>query len=67
LKDLAHISLPMGIICFVDTDKRRRKNKCKKTCTCFLLTYAQRVTAAPVIVTYNDKGGREKRGSYDRY
>jgi hypothetical protein len=24
------------------------------------LTYAQRITAAPVSVTYNDKGGREK-------
>jgi hypothetical protein len=28
-----------------------------------LLTYAQRLTAAPVTVTYNDKGGREKRNS----
>jgi hypothetical protein len=50
----------MGIICFADTDKRRRKNKCKKTFTCFLLTYAQRLIAAPAILTYNDKGGREK-------
>jgi hypothetical protein len=33
----------------------------------FFLTYAQRLTAAAVIVTYNDKGGREKRESYDRY
>jgi hypothetical protein len=39
----------------------KEKNKYKKTCTCFLLTYAQPLTAAPVTVTYNDKGGREKR------
>jgi hypothetical protein len=45
------------------SDKRRRKNKCKKTSICFWLTYAQRLTAAPVTVTYNDKGGREKRNS----
>jgi hypothetical protein len=32
-------------ICFVDADKRRKKSKCKKTFTCFLLTYT---TAAPV-------------------
>jgi hypothetical protein len=51
----------MGIICFADAGKRKRKNKYKKTCTCFLLTYAQPLTAAPVTVTYNDKGGREKR------
>jgi hypothetical protein len=47
-------------------DKRRRKNKCKKTFTCFLQAYAQRLTAAPIIVTYNDKidkGGRDKRES----
>jgi hypothetical protein len=56
----------MEIICFGDTDKRRRKNKCKKMFTCFLPTYAQRLTAAPIIVTYNDKidkGGRDKRES----
>jgi hypothetical protein len=66
LKDLAQTSLraPMGIICVADADKRRRKNKCKKTFTCFLLTYVQRLTAAPVTVTYNDKEGREKRQSY---
>jgi hypothetical protein len=29
-----------------------------------LLTYAQRPTAASVAVTYNDKGGGEKRESY---
>jgi hypothetical protein len=59
----------MGIVCFADADKRRRKNKCKKTFTCFLLTYAERLTAAPVTVTYNDidNGGREKRESYGRY
>jgi hypothetical protein len=57
----------MGIICFADADKRRRKNKCKKTLTCFLVTYAQWLTAAPLTVTYNDKGGREKRESYGRY
>jgi hypothetical protein len=47
LKDLAHISLPaMGMICFADADKRRTKNKRKKTFTCFLLTQlAQRLTA----------------------
>jgi hypothetical protein len=48
LKDLAHAYRD---IYFADADKRRRKNKCKKTFTCFLLTYAQRLTAAPVIVT----------------
>jgi hypothetical protein len=41
----------MGIICFADADKRRTKNKCKKTFTCFLLTQAQQLTAAPVAVT----------------
>jgi hypothetical protein len=65
LKDLAQISLlPMGIICFADADKRRRKNKCKKTFTCFVLTYVQRVTAAPVTVTYNDRGGKEKKKNH---
>jgi hypothetical protein len=55
----------MGIIYFADVDKRRRKNKCKKTLTCFfVLTYAQWLTAAPVTVTYNDKGGREKKESW---
>jgi hypothetical protein len=55
----------MGIIYFADVDKRRRKNKCKKTLTCFfVLTYAQWLTAAPVTVTYNDKDGREKIESY---
>jgi hypothetical protein len=39
----------MGITCFADADKRRIKNKCKKTFTCFL-----RLIAAPVAVTYND-------------
>jgi hypothetical protein len=57
----------MGIICFAAADKRRRKNKCKKTFTCFLLIYAQRLTTAPLTVTCNDKCGREKRESYDRY
>jgi hypothetical protein len=38
-----------------------KKNKCKETFTCFLLTYAQRINAAPVTVPYNDKEGREKR------
>jgi hypothetical protein len=49
----------MGITCFADADKRRTKNKYKKTFTCFLW-----LIAAPVAVTYNDKGGREKRESY---
>jgi hypothetical protein len=57
LKYLAQISLPAY---------GEEKNKCKKTFTCFLLT-AQRLTAASVTVTYNDKGGRKKRESYDRY
>jgi hypothetical protein len=57
----------MGIICFADADKRRRKNKCKKTFTCFLLTYAERLTASSVTVTYNDKGGREKKESFGGY
>jgi hypothetical protein len=51
----------MGIVCFADADMPRRKNKCKKTFTCFLLTYAERLTAAPVTVTYNDNGGRKKK------
>jgi hypothetical protein len=52
----------MEIICFTDADKRGRRNKCKKTFTCFLLTYAQRLTAAPVTVTNNnDKDGKEKK------
>jgi hypothetical protein len=37
--------------------------------TCFLLTYTQRLTAAPITVPYNDmidKGGREKRESQGR-
>jgi hypothetical protein len=44
----------MGIICFADADKRRTKNKCNKTFTCFLLTQSQQraqLTAAPVAVT----------------
>jgi hypothetical protein len=48
-------------------DKLRTKHKYKKTFTCFLRTYVQRLIAAPVAVTYNDKidkGGREKRESY---
>jgi K+-sensing histidine kinase KdpD len=36
------------------------KNKCKKTFTCFLLTYAKRLTAA----THNDNGKRESYGRY---
>jgi hypothetical protein len=43
--------------------KKEKTNKYKKTCTCFLVTYEQPLTAAPVTVTYNDKGGREKRNS----
>jgi hypothetical protein len=50
----------MGIICFVDADKLRTKNKCKKTFTCFLLTKAQRLTAAPVTVTYNERVEEKK-------
>jgi hypothetical protein len=41
------------------------KNKCKKSFTCFLLTYAKRLTAAPVTVTHNDNGKRESY--YGRY
>jgi hypothetical protein len=54
----------MGITCFADADKRRTKNKCNETFTCFL-----RLIAAPVAVTYEytDKGEREKRESYGRY
>jgi hypothetical protein len=54
----------MGITCFADADKRRTKNKCNETFTCFL-----RLIAAPVAVTYeySDKGEREKRESYGRY
>jgi hypothetical protein len=33
-----------------------------------VLCYVQRVTAAPVTVTYNDRGGKEKKKeSYGRY
>jgi hypothetical protein len=39
------------------------KTNARKLLICFWLTYAQRLTAAPVTVTYNDKGGREKRNS----
>jgi hypothetical protein len=37
--------------------------------TCFLLTYTQWLTAAPITVPHNDmidKGGREKRESQGR-
>jgi hypothetical protein len=30
------------------------------------LYFEKRLTAVPVAVTYNDKGGREKRESYGR-
>jgi hypothetical protein len=63
LKDSAQISLAAYGDCFADADKRRIKNKCKKTFTCFLVTY----NCCAVTVIYNDKGGREKRGSYGRY
>jgi hypothetical protein len=42
------------------------KTNARKLALVFLLTFAQRLTAAPVTVTYNDKGGREKRESYGR-
>jgi hypothetical protein len=32
--------------------------------TCFLLTYAQRLTATPVTVTYNGKSGRNKKENH---
>jgi hypothetical protein len=37
------------------------KTNARKLSLVFLLTYAQWLTAAPVTVTYNDKGGREKK------
>jgi hypothetical protein len=52
------------ITCFARADKRRTKNKCKKTFTCFLLTKAQRLIIAPIAVTYKNKGGGEKGESY---
>jgi hypothetical protein len=45
----------MGITCFADPDKRRTKNKSKKTFSCFLRTLVQRLIAASVAVTYKDK------------
>jgi hypothetical protein len=57
----------MGIIYFADADKKK-KNKCKKLSLVFVnFCTAANPTAAPVTVTYNDKGGREKRESYGRY
>jgi hypothetical protein len=43
--------------------EEEKTNAKKKRSLVFLLSYAQRLTAAPVTVTYNDKGGREKRQS----
>jgi hypothetical protein len=40
------------------------KTNARKLSLVFLLTYAQWLTAAPVTVTYNDKGGREKKESW---
>jgi hypothetical protein len=57
----------MEIICIADADKRRTKNKCKKTFTHFLLSLVHRLIAVPAAVTYNDNGGGEKRESYGRY
>jgi hypothetical protein len=65
LKDLAQISLPVHgdyVLASPMPISEEQKNKCKKTFTCFL-----RLIAAPVAVTYNDKGEREKRESYGRY
>jgi hypothetical protein len=50
----------MAIICFANADKRRKKYQMQENFH-LLHLYAQRITAAPVSVTYNDKGGREKR------
>jgi hypothetical protein len=55
------------IIYFPDADNRRTKNKCKKTFTYFFANLSTVATTAPVAVTYNDKGGGEKRESYGRY
>jgi hypothetical protein len=46
--------------------REEEKTNARKLSLVFLLTYTQRLTAAPVTVTYNDKGGREKRESYGR-
>jgi hypothetical protein len=41
--------------------REEEKINARKLSLVFLLTYTQRLTAAPVTVTYNDKGGRWKR------
>jgi hypothetical protein len=51
----------------IQLKSEKEKTNARKLSLVFLLTYAQRLTAAPVTVTYNDKGGREKRESYGRY
>jgi hypothetical protein len=55
----------MAIIGFADADKRRRKKQMQENLHMFLLTYAKRLTAAPVTVTHNDNGKRESY--YGRY
>jgi hypothetical protein len=55
LKDLAHT--------YFVTDKRKTKNKCKKLSLDFFANCCTRCCD----VTYNDKDGREKRESHDRY
>jgi hypothetical protein len=47
----------MGIIYFADADKRKTKKQMQEN---FHLPFA-----APVAVTYNGKGGGEKRESYN--
>jgi hypothetical protein len=64
LKDLVQISLPAFASPMLISEEE--KTNARKL-ACFLLTYAQLLTAAHITVTYNDKGGREKRESYGRY
>jgi hypothetical protein len=46
----------MGIICFGGTDKKqRREANARKLSLAFLLTYAQRLTAAPIMIRVEEK------------
>jgi hypothetical protein len=73
MKDLAQISLPAYGDYFASPMliliSEVEKNKCKKTLTCFLLTYATAANccARYCDLSYNDKGGRKKKDSYGRY